>query len=73
MFRFQASHSVCLLRECFDMLRKLLLVGLLTIVERGSVLQICVGMWTCASSSWVARPPMWRFQCAESPDVGLQV
>ena len=55
------------------MLRKLLLVGLLTIVERGSVLQICVGMWTCASSSWVARPPMWRFQCAESPDVGLQV
>ena len=29
------------------MLRKLLLVGLLTIVERGSVLQICVGIGTC--------------------------
>jgi hypothetical protein len=27
-------------RECLDMLRKLLLVGLLTIVERGSVLQV---------------------------------
>jgi hypothetical protein len=29
------------------MLRKLLLVGLLTVVKRGSILQVCVGMWTC--------------------------
>eukprot|EP01050_Picozoa_sp_SAG11_P042643 SAG11_NODE_19753_length_459_cov_1.569444_1_plen_147_part_01 len=28
-------------------MRKLLLVGLLSVVERGSVLQVCVGMWTC--------------------------
>jgi Ca2+-binding EF-hand superfamily protein len=33
--------------ECLDMLRKLLLVGLLTIVDRGSTLQVCVGMLTC--------------------------
>ena len=29
------------------MLRKLLLVGLLTVVGRGSTFQVCVGMWTC--------------------------
>ena len=33
--------------ECLDMLRKLLLVGLLTVVGRGSTFQVCVGMWTC--------------------------
>ena len=32
--------------ECFDMIRKLLLVGMLTLVQQGSVLQICVGITT---------------------------
>jgi hypothetical protein len=32
--------------ECFDMIRKLLLVGMLTVVQQGSVLQICTGLAT---------------------------
>ena len=32
--------------ECADMLRKLLLVGLLTIVDQGSTVQVCAGLAT---------------------------
>ena len=46
--------------ESYDMIRKLLLVGMLTLVQQGSVLQVCAGLATSFVffATHVRAPPL---------------